>query len=268
MADIHPSATVDSKAQLDDDVRVGPNCVIEADVRIGSGTILGPNVFVDKGTTVGKNNQLFANSVIGGFPQMLGWSQDHPTGTLVMGDGNTIRENVTLHRSMHPGKETRIGNGNLIMAGAHVGHDCIVEDQVVLTNLVQLSGHCKMETGTWLSGLAACHQFVTMGRWSYSAGMTSITHDVPPFVMVSGSYPTRVRAVNLRGARRAGLSEEAQQALCKAFKQLYRSGGSLLENTQALAQEEHLDPNVQDMIKGIQNSSQHRYGRYLELFRD
>ena len=267
MAEIHPSANVDKKAQLDDGVRVGPNCVIEADVRIGSGTVLGPNVFVDNGSTIGKNNQIFANCVIGGFPQILGWSQDHPIGSLVIGDGNAIRENVTLHRSMYSGRETRIGNDNLIMVGAHVGHDCILEDMTVLTNMVQLGGHCKIETGAWLSGLAALHQFVTMGRWSYAAGMTVVTHDVPPFVMVSGSYPTRVRGVNVRGMRRAGLSEEDQQVISTAFKKLYRTDGCLLENANKLAPQDNLDPNVQDMIQAIQNSSQHRYGRYLETFR-
>ncbi len=267
MADIHPSAIVDKQAQLDSDVRVGPHCVIEGDVRIGSGTVLGPNVFVDRGTTLGRNNQVYANSTIGGFPQILGWSPDRPTGELIVGDNNTIRESVTIHRSMIPGETTRIGHNNLIMTGVHVGHDCQLEDQIVLTNLVQLSGHCKLETGVWLSGLAALHQFVTMGRWCYSAGMTSITHDVPPFVIVSGSYPMRVRGVNIRGARRAGLSEEQQQTICQAFKQLYRTSGTLLENAGKLAQQDGLDDNVRAMITSIQNSSQHRFGRYLEVFR-
>lgn len=267
MTDIHPSAIVDKQAQLDDDVRIGPHCVIEKDVCIGSGTVLGPNVYVDRGTTLGRNNQIYPNSIIGGFPQILGWSSDQPTGELTVGDNNTIRENVTIHRSMYPGECTQIGHHNLIMTGVHVGHDCQLDDQIVLTNLVQLSGHCKLETGVWLSGLAALHQFVSMGQWSYSAGMTSITHDVPPFVIVSGSYPTRIRGVNVRGIRRAGLGETDRQKICQAFKQLYRSPGTLLENADKLSRQEGLDDNVRALITAIQHSSQHRFGRYLELFR-
>ncbi len=267
MANIHPSAIVAADVQLDDDVVIGPYCCIGSRVRIGAGTVLGPHVLVEPGVIIGKRNTFYAHAVIGGLPQILGWNLQARTGGLTIGDGNMFREQVTIHRSMYPGKTTVIGNDNLLMVGVHIGHDCQIADKVVLTNLVQLGGHCKIETGAWLSGLAAMHQFATFGQWAYAAGMTIITRDVPPFVIVSGSYPTRVRGVNQRGLKRAGFDQQTQRCICDAFHRLYREEGTLLENALALADEGPLDEHVQAMVECIQRSSQHRYGRYRELFR-
>jgi len=149
----------------------------------------------------------------------------------------------------------------------HIGHDCKIEDKVVLSNFVQMSGHCRIRTGVWFSGMVLLHQFVTIGRWCYAAGLAGINHDIPPFVMVSGHYPLRVRGVNKRGLDRAGISDEQQQHILGAFKKLYRSGGPLLKSARALAAEDGLDENVREMVEAIMNSSQHRFGRYLETFR-
>jgi len=155
------------------------------------------------------------------------------------------------------------------MIGVHIGHDCIIGDKIVLSNYVQISGHCHIHTGVWLSGLVALHQFVTVGRWSYAAGLSGINHDVPPFVIVSGHYPPRIRAVNKRRLKAAGLSEAEQQNVIDAFKKLYRSDGALLENAKALAKSPYAeDKNVRDMVEVIIRSSEHRFGRYLELFRE
>jgi UDP-N-acetylglucosamine acyltransferase len=132
---------------------------------------------------------------------------------------------------------------------------------------VQISGHCKIETGVWLSGLVALHQFVTIGKWSYAAGLTGINRDVPPFLIVSGHYPPRIRGVNKRGLQRAGLSEQQQERIFEAYSKLYRQGGALLENATALAQEDGLDENVRAIIDAIAKSSEQQFGRYLEKFR-
>ena len=267
MTDVHPSAIIDSDAHLDEGVTIGPNCVIEKGSSVGSGTILDANIVIGKNVTIGKNNQLCANCVIGRTPQLLGVDMDSPVGNLVIGDDNVIREQVTIHPSMYPGKSTTIGSGNLVMVGAHIGHDCIIEDKLVLSNYVQLSGHCHIQEGVWLSGLVGVHQFVTIGKWSYAAGMAGINHDIPPFVIVSGHYPPRVRAVNQRRLKTAGLNEEEQKNICLAFKKLYRSNGTLLENAMLLAKQDGLDKNVKDMVDVIIQGSRHRYGRYLETFR-
>jgi len=143
----------------------------------------------------------------------------------------------------------------------------MLEDKTVLSNYVQLSGHCRIETGVWFSGIVALHQFVTIGRWSYAAGLAGINHDIPPFLIVSGHYPPRIRGVNERGMKRAGLSEQQQQKISEAYRKLYRSGGTLLENAKALAADDGIDENVRAMVDMIIKSSEHRFGRYLETLR-
>jgi UDP-N-acetylglucosamine acyltransferase len=267
MTQIHPSAVVHEDTQLPDDVVIGPNCVIHSGVSIGDGTILEANVVIHKNVTIGRNNHLFPTCVLGCRPQVLRLGHDDEAGGLIIGDGNIIREQVTIHPSLQPGAFTKVGNENFLMVGVHIGHDCTLEDKIVMSNYVQIGGHCKIETGAWLSGLAGSHQFVTIGKWCYVAGLAGLNRDVPPFLTVSGHYPPRVRAVNQRGMERAGLSEQQQQRIFEAFKKLYRQGGALLENAKALAQEKGLDENVQAIIDSITRSSEHQFGRYLETFR-
>lgn len=267
MIEVHPSATVDKSVELGDGVKIGPNCVVEKRVSIGADTVLGPNVVIFKDVQIGSGNEFLPSCVIGAVPQILTMSDDTKIGGLVIGDGNKIREQVTIHPSMYPGEFTRIGNNNLLMIGVHLGHDCVLEDNIVMSNYVQISGHCKIGTGVWLSGMVLLHQFIIVGRWSYAAGLAGINHDVPPFVIISGHYPPKVRGVNKKGLQRAGLSEESQSNIYHAYKKLYRKSGTLLENAQALAAEDGLDENVREMLEVVINSSKHRFGRYLETFR-
>ncbi len=269
MSKVHPSAVIAGDAKLADDVTVGPNCVIGSAVSIGSGTVLEANVVIGKNVTIGENNRFFPSCVIGGTPQVLALKPDDEIGKLVIGNNNIIREQVTIHLSMYAGQATRIGNDNLLMVGSHVGHDCVLEDKIVMSNFVQLSGHCKIETGAWLSGVVLLHQFVTIGKWCYAAGLAGVNRDVPPFLIVSGHYPPRIRGVNKRGMERAGLTELQQQKILDAYRKLYRTDGSaLLENAKLLAAEDGLDENVRAMVDMIIKSSEQRFGRYLELFRE
>jgi UDP-N-acetylglucosamine acyltransferase len=269
MSKVHPSAVIAGDANLADGVTVGPNCVIESAVSIGSGTVLEPNVVIGKNVTIGQNNHLFPNCVIGSAPQILGLRPDDEIGRLVIGNNNIIREHVTIHPSMYPRETTKIGNDNLLMVGSHIGHDCVLEDKIVMSNFVQLSGHCKIETGVWLSGVVLLHQFVTIGKWCYAAGLAGVNRDVPPFLIVSGHYPPKVRGVNKRGMERAGLTKLQQQKILDAYRKLYRTDGSaLLENAKLLAAEDELDENVRAMVDMIIKSSEQRFGRYLELFRE
>jgi len=267
MDKIHPTAVIDSSARLGKDVVVGPNCFIDADVEIGAGCILDVNVVIGKNVKIGRNNIFYPGAVIGRNPQMLGVRPDSRFGSLEIGNDNLIREFVTIHPSIYPDGTTKIGDNNMIMIGVHVGHDCTIEDKTVISNNTQISGHCKIETGAWLSGVVLMHQFVTVGKWSYAAGFAGLNHDVPPFVIVSGHYPPQVRAVNKRGLVRAGFSDQQQQAVIEAFKSLFRKKTPLLENAKALAAQDGLDENVKAMVDSIINSSKHRFGRYLELLR-
>jgi UDP-N-acetylglucosamine acyltransferase len=267
MSKIHPTAVVDSSAQLGKDVTVGPNCFIDTGAKIGSGCIFDANVVIGKNVKVGENNIFYPGCCIGRNPQMLGAKPDTHSGSLEIGNENMIREFVTIHPSIYPDGTTRIGDSNMIMVGVHIAHDCTIEDKTVISNSTQISGHCKIETGVWLSGTVLIHQFVTVGKWSYAAALAGLNHDVPPFVIVSGHYPPEIRAVNKRGLMRAGLTKEQQEAIINAFKALFRKKTPLLENAKALAAQDGLDENVKAMIDSIINSSEHRFGRHLEASR-
>lgn len=268
MIKVHPTAVVDKSAQLTDGVTIGPNCVVGKGASIGAGSFLDANVVIADYVKIGEQNHFFANSVVGACPQVLGLPADAEIGGVQIGDKNVIHEQVTIHPSTHQNSFTKIGNDNLLMVGVHIGHDCALEDKLVMSNYVQLSGHCKIETGVWFSGMVLLHQFVTVGKWCYGAGLAGINHDVPPFLIVSGHYPPRIRGVNKRGLERAGLSEQQQRRIFDAYEKLYRQGGPLLQNAKALAQQDGLDENVRAIVDAIIKSSEHRFGRYLETFRD
>lgn len=258
---------IDTSAEIGKDVTIGPGCVVEAETSIGSGCVLDANVVIAKNVKIGKNNLFYPGCVIGKNPQMLGATPDSKFGALQIGDSNIIREFVTIHPSIYPDGITKIGNENMIMIGVHVGHDCVIEDKTVISNSTQVSGHCKIETGVWLSGTVQIHQFVTIGQWSYAAGFAGLNRDVTPFVVVSGHYPPEVRTVNKRGLTRAGLDEKQQKAINDAFKVLYKKKTSLVENAKTLAAQSGLDENVKAMTDSVIKSSQHRFGRYLESLR-
>jgi UDP-N-acetylglucosamine acyltransferase len=241
--------------------------VVAKDASIGARTVLEAHVYVAGGVTIGEDNRLFPNCALGCWPQILGLGADARLGQLRIGDRNVIRENVTIHPSKSEDAATIVGNDNLLMIGTHLGHDCVVEDKVVLSNLVQIGGHAKIETGAWMSGLAGAHQFVTVGRWAYAAGLAGLSRDVPPFVMVSGHYPLEVRGVNKRGLTRAGLSEQEQERIFEAYRMLYRNDSPLLVNAQELAKQDGLDENVKAMLDAIIKSHEHRFGRYREGLR-
>jgi UDP-N-acetylglucosamine acyltransferase len=268
MSQIHKTAVIEDGAQILKDVVIGPNCFIGTGASIGEGSVLEANVVICKDVKIGKHNHFFSNCVIGGFPQILNLGPETKIGSLEIGDNNVIREQATIHPSMHYDGATKIGSNNLIMIGAHIGHDCILENKIVISNYSQISGHCKIETGVWLSGVVLLHQFVTIGRWCYAAGMAGINKDVPPFLIVSGHYPPTIRGVNKRGLVRAGLSEEQQKAIFDAYKRLYRDDKTpFLKKAKEMAAEDGHDHNVRDMLTAIINSNEHRFGRYLETFR-
>jgi UDP-N-acetylglucosamine acyltransferase len=268
-AKIHPSAVIAENVQLGKDVTIGPNCVIEEGSAIGDGTALIANVVIGKFVKIGKNNQIFPFASIGMPPQLLGADTNQKFGSLTIGDNNIIREQATIHPGMYPGGGTAIGNENFLMIGIHLGHDCILEDKIVISNYSQISGHCKIETGVWLSGMVAVHQFVTFGKWCYASGFAGINHDVPPFVMVSGHYPPQIRAINKRGLQRAGLDDQQKKAVFSAFKKIYRNGdGVFIDRVNEVNRDNGHDENVRAIIDAILKSQKHRFGRYLETFRD
>jgi UDP-N-acetylglucosamine acyltransferase len=265
---IHPTAVIASSAQIGSNVAVGPYTVVDEGAVIGDNTVLDSHVVIGENVKMGGNNRVFAGAVIGRPPQILGFDDATKIGGLQIGDNNIIREYVTIHPSMFPDKDTIVGSNNLLMINVHLGHDCILEDNIVISNATQVSGHCKLETGVWLSGNVLVHQFVTIGKWCYAAGLAGINHDVPPYVIVSGHYPMEVRAVNKRGLARAGLTEQQQSEVFRAFKYIWRNAGPVLERANELAAKGNLETPVQEMVDALVRSNKQRFGRHLKLFRD
>lgn len=228
--EVHPSAIVDERAELAPGVRIGPGCVVEANVSIGPATTLGPHVVVHSGVRLGARNRIFAHAVLGGEAQVLGSSRDIPS-FVEIGDDNILREAVTVHRGFRPDAVTRIGSGNYLMAGAHVAHDCLLGDHIVMANNTAIAGHVHIEDRAFLSGNVAIHQFCRVGRLAMVAGLAKVVQDCLPFVISDGN-PARARGLNLIGLRRAGFEPGTLRALRLAYRALLRSGLSL---EQALA---------------------------------
>ena len=268
MPNIAPTAVVDKSAKLGDGVVIGPGCVIGPDVAMGSGCELRANVFIAGRVRLGNDNRLFANVVLGEEPQMT--SREQPDTEVIIGDNNVFRENVTVNRGSAAGVgKTVIGNNNYLMIGAHLGHDCHIQDNVAIGNYCQIGGHNLIESNAWLNAFSGTHQFVTVGRFCYAGGLSGVTHDLPPFVRVSGSYPCEVRGLNTIGLTRAGVAPESIDALQQAYRSLYRrrQGRSLAAIVAELLAQDDLDENVEYLLTSLQRSSQHRYNRYRELSR-
>jgi len=269
LAQIAPTAIIDKSAQLGDGVRVGPGCVIERDVRIGDECELVANVLVCQGTRMGSGNLMGAGCVLGEAPQIKGVPRS-ASGELVIGEGNTFREYVTIHRgSSYGGGKTVVGDHNYLMAQCHLGHDVEMEDHVLMANLSNIAGHCRIESYAWLCAYTGAHQFVTIGRYAYAAGYSAIGRDAPPYMKVAGDSPSRVRSLNLTGLSRAGLGKESLVALRGAFGVLYRrrKGQTLGEAVAALDAEPGLDEHVRYLVDFLKRSAQDRFGRYRELAR-
>lgn len=230
---IHPTAVIHPRAELHPTVQVGAYAVVGEKVTIGAETIVGHHAVIDGRVEIGERNKIFPGAAIGLEPQDLKY--DGSLNLVKIGNDNMIREYVTINRATLADEMTVLGNGNLLMAYSHVGHNCVIGDQVIIANSVALSGHVRIESQARISGVLGVHQFVHIGRLAMVGGMSRINRDVPPFMLVEGN-PARVRALNKVGLQRAGLANAdgtAMQSLKKAFRLLYHSG---LPFSQALEQ--------------------------------
>ena len=216
----HPTAVVSPTAKIGEDVEIGPFCVVEAGVTIGDGCKLASHVVIKQGTTLGPNNQIAEGAVLGGMPQHINMPEN--PGGVVIGSGNTIRENVTVHRGLEEDEATIIGNNNLVMVNAHIAHDCRVGNNTIFVNNVMLAGHVTVGDRAYLSGAAAVHQFCRIGTLAMVGGQSHITKDVPPYVTVDG-LSSLVVGLNQVGLRRAGFSVEDVRRLKAAYRVIYRS---------------------------------------------
>ena len=221
---IHPQAVVDPRAELAAGVVIGPGAVIGPEVVIGENTWIGPHAVLDGRLTIGRDNKIFPGACLGQEPQDLKY-RGAPT-EVVIGDGNTIRECVTINRATDEGERTRIGDRNLLMAYCHLGHNCELGNGIVMSNAIQVAGHVVIEDRAVIGGCLGVHQFVHIGGMAMVGGMTRVERDVPPYCLVEG-HPGRVRGLNRVGLRRSGLGEKHDgrelKQLQEVWNLLYRS---------------------------------------------
>lgn len=223
---IHPSATVSADAHLDASVTVGPGAVIEGNVDIASGCSIGPHAVIREFTRIGENNRFDAHVVIGGHPQHTAW--DGAETWVEIGDNNVFREFVTVNRGFEPGGVTRIGANGFFMTSAHVGHDCTVGDNVVLTNNATLAGHVEVGRNVIMGGMAATHQFTRIGPFAMVAGFIPLRKDTLPYMMIGGT-PVRHYRLNSIGLKRNGIIGERYRALESALRALRGGDRELMD---------------------------------------
>lgn len=250
---IHPTAIVDPKAEIAEDVGIGPYSVIEKDVFIGDGTRIGPHVIIREGTRIGRQCHIFQFSSIGEAPQAFAYKGEKTY--LLIGNQNIFREFVTIHRGTVPGGgKTIIGDNNYFMAYAHVAHDCQIGNQVVMANGATLAGHIQIEDHAIIGGLSAVHQFCQIGTHAFLSGLTGVSLDIPPYTLASGSR-AKLFGLNLVGLKRHHFSEETLRALKKAYRTIFRSGLTLEKAIRQLSEDEiSRIPEVRHLLQFIQNS--------------
>jgi len=259
---VHPTAVVDPAARLAAGVRVGPWCVISGGAVIGRDTVLENGVTIMGAVTIGARNRIFPNCVIGGEPQDVSY---RGTATRVeIGDDNVIREGVTINRASE--KEdgvTSLGSGNFLMAACHVAHDCRIGDHVILANGTLLGGHVRVQSRASLSGAVAVHHWVTIGGWSFVAGLSRVLHDVPPFMLCEGA-PARPRCINVVALRRGGFDRGAIDAIGEAHRLLYRAKVGLEPAREILRQQGMVGPEVEQLLEFLALQQGGRHGRARE----
>ncbi len=220
---IHPTAVIGSDVEIAEDATVGPFAILEGKISIGPGCVIEGHACLTGPLTMGRQNFVGHGAVLGKSPQSKAYKGDATS--LVIGDGNTFREYVTIHRgTVEGGGVTRVGNRNLMMIGSHLGHDCQMGDHCTLVNGALAAGHVHLMDGCILSGHAAVQQRVRIGRLAMLGGLGSTTKDIPPFVLQQGY--NCVTGLNLVGLRRAGFSAAAINALRETFRILYKEGRS------------------------------------------
>jgi len=225
MATIHPTALIDPKAELGQDVDVAAYAMVGAHVRIGEGSSIGAHCVIEGHTSIGRDNRIFQFCSIGGAPQDKKYAGE-PT-RLEIGDGNTIREFCTLNTgTVQDAGVTRIGDDNWIMAYVHVAHDCRIGSHTILANAVQLGGHVQLDDWVFLGGLSGVHQFVRVGAHAMTGFQTRLSQDLPPFVTASGN-PAEAQGINAEGLKRRGFDAARIDVVKQLHRTLYRKGLTL-----------------------------------------
>ena len=223
---IHPTAIVDPTAQIAADVTIGPYAIIGAHARVGARSVLASHVVIEADVAIGPDNVIDHAAIIGTAPQDLSFSVERKT-RVEIGSENVIREHCTIHRGSDEGSVTKIGHKNFLMAGAHVGHNCEIGNNVIIANNCLLGGHVRVGDGAFLGGGCVFHQFIGVGRLAMTQGASAFSKDIPPFVIAAER--NYVFGLNVIGLRRAGFGAKDRDEIKAAFKIIYASGLNVSE---------------------------------------
>lgn len=249
---IHPTAIVSPEALIEEGVEVGPYTVIGPDVRIGNGTVVGPHAVIEGPTRIGAGCRIFQFASIGAPPQDLKFKGERCD--VIIGNNNTIREFVTIHRATSADiAMTCIGDNNLLMAYCHIAHNCKLGNHIVMSNAVNLAGHIHVEDHAVIGGMSGIHQFSRIGCHAMISGASAVTQDVPPYVTVSGNH-ARPYGLNLIGLKRRGFSEETIGMLKKAYRMVFRSSLRVSAAAEKIREEIKDSPEVDHFIAFIEES--------------
>ena len=251
MPKVDPTAVVHPSARLHQGVEVGPYAVIEDETEIGENTVVGAHAVVKKWTSVGANCTICEFALLGGAPQDINYT-GFPS-YLQIGDGNTIREFVSIHRASRENETTVVGDGNYIMAYAHIGHDCVIGNNTIITNYAGLSGFVQVEDRAIISGHVGIHQFVRVGTLAIVSGCSGVSQDVPPYAIAAGR-PAEVAGVNIVGLRRAGFSPARRKAIQRAYKLLFFSGMGLSHAVEELSRQGDDSEELRHLVRFIQEA--------------
>ncbi len=251
MTTIHPTAIVDKKAKLGDNVSVGPFAVIEADVEIGDGTNIASHVLVADGARIGRNCRIHKGAVVSTLPQDLKFGGERTV--FEIGDNTTVREFCTLNRGTVDRGKSRVGANCLLMAYVHVAHDCLVGDNVIIANTVQVAGHVDIEDHAIIGGLTGIHQFCRIGQHAMVGGGFRVTKDVPPYILAMGE-PIRFAGINAVGLRRRGFAPEVRSAIKHAYRLLFRSNLNVSQAVEQIKDNVVMTPEIENIVHFIEKA--------------
>ena len=250
---IHPTAVIETGAELGTDVSIGAYSVIGKNVKIGDGSRISSQVVIEGHTELGVNNQVFSFTAIGSEPQSISYKGE-PT-IVKIGDNNVFRENITVNRGTVDDEGiTSIGSNNLFMAYVHIAHDCRLGSDLLFSNNASLAGHVRVADYVVLAGYTLVHQFVRIGEHSFCGVNTYCTLDVPPYMLVAGNKAI-THGINIRGLRRRGIDKDAILELKRAYKTIYRSGHTMSHALEELATQDWGSSQVRGLIDFISEST-------------
>lgn len=248
---IHNTSIVSDSAKIEEGVEIGPFCIIEDEVIIGKNTKIVSHCIIESGTEIGSNNYIGRGTIIGGLPQDVKFKGEKSK--VVIGNNNVIREYVTINRACGEGEKTEIGDNNYIMTQVHFGHNCKVGSNTIITNNTALAGYVEVEDAAIISGLVGVHQFVRIGKYSMTGGLSAVRQDVPPYSLVVGN-PAYLAGINSVGLRRAGFSSSRVNDIKNAFRILFMSGLNMKDAIESIKDKMGTNEDISYLISFLQKS--------------